>query len=306
MDQVKIGKYIASKRKALGMTQAQVAEKIGMSDKSVSKWERGICLPDVSVYMELCEILGITLNEFIAGEDIEEVNIIKQSEKNIISITKAGIKHSSKLKKIIALLAVAVIILGGCFGGYVAASNLTRTNYIEPVDTDSAENEIAQLVTSEGAYLFDYSVDDSINSIYVKVKSIYNGLSEDDGILKSIPSREGTLAIIPDMENGTIMIVDASEAVKSSCTLSEVDSCKKDMGGYLEIKEGLQETKEISAGDEIGLLVIAHNKDEIYMSGLDWECENPEENLKDIQHCLYVSVMFSDEGDDAVSTVETW
>ena len=47
MDTVKIGKYIAGKRKALGMTQAQVAEKLGMSDKSVSKWERGICLPDV-------------------------------------------------------------------------------------------------------------------------------------------------------------------------------------------------------------------------------------------------------------------
>ena len=57
MDTVKIGKYIAGKRKALGMTQAQVAEKLGMSDKSVSKWERGICLPDVSVYMALCEIL---------------------------------------------------------------------------------------------------------------------------------------------------------------------------------------------------------------------------------------------------------
>ena len=68
MDTVKIGKYIAGKRKALGMTQAQVAEKLGMSNKSVSKWERGICLPDVSVYMALCEILGISLNEFIAGE----------------------------------------------------------------------------------------------------------------------------------------------------------------------------------------------------------------------------------------------
>ena len=53
MDLVKIGKYIAGKRKALGMTQKQLAEKLNMSDKSVSKWERGICLPDVSVYMEV-------------------------------------------------------------------------------------------------------------------------------------------------------------------------------------------------------------------------------------------------------------
>lgn len=57
MDLVKIGSYIAEKRKKLGMTQKQLAEKLGKSDKSVSKWERGICLPDVSVYLELCEIL---------------------------------------------------------------------------------------------------------------------------------------------------------------------------------------------------------------------------------------------------------
>ena len=84
MDTVKIGKYIAGKRKALGMTQAQVAEKLGMSNKSVSKWERGICLPDVSVYMALCEILGISLNEFIAGEDIEPAEVVQKSEKNLI------------------------------------------------------------------------------------------------------------------------------------------------------------------------------------------------------------------------------
>lgn len=64
MNQAKIGKYIAKKRRELGLTQVQLAEKIGMSDKSVSKWERGICLPDVSIYTEICRILGITVNEF--------------------------------------------------------------------------------------------------------------------------------------------------------------------------------------------------------------------------------------------------
>ena len=78
MDIVKIGKYIARRRKILGLTQKQVAERLGMSDKSVSKWERGICMPDVSVYTQLCDILGISINEFIAGEDISEENIIKK------------------------------------------------------------------------------------------------------------------------------------------------------------------------------------------------------------------------------------
>ena len=84
MDQVKIGKYIAGKRKDLGYTQLQLAEKLGMSDKSVSKWERGVCLPDVSVYETLCEELGISLNEFLAGEDIEAEKVIKKSEENLL------------------------------------------------------------------------------------------------------------------------------------------------------------------------------------------------------------------------------
>mgnify|MGYP004476473761 FL=1 len=67
MDLIKIGKYISGKRKELGLTQKQLAEKLDKSDKSVSKWERGICLPDVSVYMELCSILNITINEFLAS-----------------------------------------------------------------------------------------------------------------------------------------------------------------------------------------------------------------------------------------------
>ena len=55
MDLIQIGKYIAGKRKGLGLTQKQLAVQIGMSDKSVSKWEQGICLPDVSVYMEFVQ-----------------------------------------------------------------------------------------------------------------------------------------------------------------------------------------------------------------------------------------------------------
>ena len=88
MDLIKIGKYIAEKRKALGLTQKQLAEKLNMSDKSVSKWERGICLPDVSIYMELCSILRISINEFLAGEDIGAENVIEKSDSNLIQITK--------------------------------------------------------------------------------------------------------------------------------------------------------------------------------------------------------------------------
>lgn len=88
MDLIKIGKYIAAKRKALGLTQKQLAEKLNMSDKSVSKWERGICLPDVTVYLELCEILGISINEFLAGEDIPKETIEQKAKKILFRLQK--------------------------------------------------------------------------------------------------------------------------------------------------------------------------------------------------------------------------
>lgn len=111
MDLVKIGKYIAGKRKALGMTQKQLAEKLNMSDKSVSKWERGICLPDVSVYMELCEILGISINEFLAGEDIDAENVEKKSEDNIIQVAKDSKKKQKNLKSILAVVTTFAVIM---------------------------------------------------------------------------------------------------------------------------------------------------------------------------------------------------
>ena len=66
MDQIKIRAFIAANRKKLGLTQVQLAEQLGVSNKSVSKWERGVCLPDVSLYQPLCGILDIMLTEFFA------------------------------------------------------------------------------------------------------------------------------------------------------------------------------------------------------------------------------------------------
>lgn len=67
-----------------------------MSDKSVSKWERGICLPDVSVYMELCEILGISINEFLAGEDIDAENVEKSQKTTLYKLRKI-VKRNRKI-----------------------------------------------------------------------------------------------------------------------------------------------------------------------------------------------------------------
>lgn len=83
MDNIKIGKLIAKCRKEKNLTQKELAESLGVTDKSVSKWENGICLPDVSLYKELCSLLGITLNEFFAGEKITNEKYKEVADENL-------------------------------------------------------------------------------------------------------------------------------------------------------------------------------------------------------------------------------
>lgn len=126
MDQEKIGRYVAEKRKGLGLTQKQLAQKLNMSDKSVSKWERGICLPDVSVYSDLCEILGIRISEFFAGEDIPTECVAEHSEKSLMQAAEDEHRYRKKIKHLTAGITVGailltVLILFGCC--YLYCSN---------------------------------------------------------------------------------------------------------------------------------------------------------------------------------------
>lgn len=167
MDVIKTGKYIAGKRKEAGLTQKQLAEKLGMSDKSVSKWERGICLPDVSVYMELCGILGISINEFFAGEDISEENIAERADNNLIRVAEYG-KHKQKNLKIIIVALSAVALAAVVLLGVVLLHNLNRPrNYITPFERDSAEMKTAKLLSPglDDAMLFKYFTDGEYKSL---------------------------------------------------------------------------------------------------------------------------------------------
>lgn len=88
MDLIKTGKYIADKRKSLGLTQKQVAEKLGMSDKSVSKWERGKCMPDYSIVKSLCEELDVTIAELMDGEMSEEKSVRTYDDEQILDLLR--------------------------------------------------------------------------------------------------------------------------------------------------------------------------------------------------------------------------
>ena len=86
MDQIKIGKFIASCRKELGMTQAGLAEKLGISDRAVSKWETGKSLPDSGIMLDLCGFLNINVNELLSGERIMAETYDQRAEENLLAM----------------------------------------------------------------------------------------------------------------------------------------------------------------------------------------------------------------------------
>lgn len=88
MDQIKIGRFIAECRKNKGLTQIQLAEMLNTTNKSVSKWENGSCLPDASVYEPLCDILGITINELFAGQKIKNEDYQRIADANLMRMLK--------------------------------------------------------------------------------------------------------------------------------------------------------------------------------------------------------------------------
>ena len=88
MDQTKIGKFIAECRKKKKLTQMELAEKLNITDRAVSKWENGRSMPDSSIMLELCNLLGITVNELLSGEVIEMKEYEKQAEENLLKLKK--------------------------------------------------------------------------------------------------------------------------------------------------------------------------------------------------------------------------
>lgn len=223
MDLVKIGKYIAGKRKALEMTQKQLAEKLNMSDKSVSKWERGVCLPDVSVYRELCEILGISINEFLAGEDIDAENVEKKSEDNIIQVTKDSKKKQKNLKSILAVVTTFAVIMVLVLGAVFVHKVMQPKNYITAVDRTSAEMKTAELLSgADGAYLFNFYAKEEykILTIYLseyQAGKLINKSKVADLDYDGIESaKRGVIAVIPDFELFRVKLIIADDYSKCS------------------------------------------------------------------------------------------
>ena len=110
MDQVKIGKFISERRKNAGLTQMQLAEMLGITDRAVSKWETGRALPDSSIMLELCGILKITVNDLLSGEVIKVDNYKMETEKQLLDMVKDKEESDRRLLKMEIIMGIATII----------------------------------------------------------------------------------------------------------------------------------------------------------------------------------------------------
>ena len=122
MDQLKIGKFIAECRKEKKLTQMQLAEKIGITDKAISKWERGIAMPDTSVMLELCDILSINVNELLNGEKISMENNNEKNEQLLLDMAKELEKKNKTIWS--AMWAIMIVSMIALFGGICVAAFL--------------------------------------------------------------------------------------------------------------------------------------------------------------------------------------
>lgn len=114
MDQQKIGRFIAERRKSKGFTQMQLAEKLSITDRAISKWETGKSLPDSAIMLELCDILEITVNDLLSGEVVSMENYKKELENNLISMVKEKEENDKRLltlEWVIGSLSVFVIVI---------------------------------------------------------------------------------------------------------------------------------------------------------------------------------------------------
>lgn len=148
MNQIKIGKFIQERRKEKGLTQSELAEKLSVTDRAISKWENGNCIPDASNIMELCKLLDITINDLYSGEIVDMKDNEKLLEKNLLEMAKA---KEEKDKQLLSLEWVV---------GYM--SSITFITLIFVVSYIEMELWLKILLITLGIFIFVFGMHNSL------------------------------------------------------------------------------------------------------------------------------------------------
>lgn len=129
MDVKKVGEFIKRKRKEKNLTQKELADKLLITDRAVSKWERGICCPDISLLKELCSILDISINELLSGEGIEKLDV-EQSEDILVRTIKqyTAVEKKKNKKLLIATIILLIFYVGLVFAMYLTYNQVNKND----------------------------------------------------------------------------------------------------------------------------------------------------------------------------------
>lgn len=149
MNQEKIGKFIAKCRKEKNLTQGELADKLNISNKAISKWETGRGMPDASIMLELCAYLGITVNELLSGEKLEEGEYKEKANENIINIAKESEKNKKVKNKIIIFLTIVII-----FSILLLITNIIYRNFEITLEYD---NRLIKCETNNGDIICSFN-----------------------------------------------------------------------------------------------------------------------------------------------------
>lgn len=163
MNQVKIGKFIAEKRKEKKLTQQQLAEKLGVSDRAISNWENGKNMPDISLFPIISKELDVTVNDLMSGEKVDKKNYQEKFEENIIYTIDKTIKKENRILKIILWSIFAFVFLSVMYVSIESVylhSGMDSTPLIKKryaVDIHAGDNEyFEQTIYSYGFYVKYY------------------------------------------------------------------------------------------------------------------------------------------------------
>ena len=186
MNQNRIGAFIAERRKAKSWTQSQLAEKLGITDKAISKWETGRSMPDLSLFIPLCELLEVTLNELFAGESIPEEKLKEKADevlmevitnwlgsekwkakeddialKNVLEVQNVSKVYETENNSVLAVKDVSFQIPQGRFVGIMGASGSGKTTLLNLIATiDKPTNGIIRI---SGQNIIDMPEEDTAN-----------------------------------------------------------------------------------------------------------------------------------------------
>ena len=155
MNQIKIGKFIAECRKNSNLTQMQLAEKLNITDRSISKWENGKAMPDSSIMLDLCKELKISVNELLSGEMIDMKNYNKMAEENLFKLNESNEKKKKIILKsaiVIGLLIFIIIVI-------------QLYSYTKQISKSNLNNVLEQAQQNQEIYIKIQKLEERVNEL---------------------------------------------------------------------------------------------------------------------------------------------